>query len=87
MKKEDVDALLKIVKSYPRKHEIGFTTKEIPNMISEKFPTIDYDKFNKALGIVTGIMIDGDFIIYTHDVILGLKCAIENRMPTMFEWD
>lgn len=74
-----------IIEKYPRKHKDGFTFEEIYGLLTEL--AIDRMKFWEAIGVVTGIIIDGDFVYYASDVELGVRCVLENRKPTPFEFD
>lgn len=75
----------KIIENYSRKYEEGFTAEEIYGLLTKL--SVDRIKFWEAIGEVTGIIIDGDFVYYTSDVELGVRCALENRNPTTNEFD
>jgi hypothetical protein len=74
------------VKNFKRKNEIGFTISEEKELLKE-FPGIDMRKYNNALNRITCIEIDGEIILYTHDIINALYCGIERRNLRNYEWD
>ena len=63
---------------YHTKYSIGFTTKEIKELI-KRFPNINKERFNNALNNITAQTIDGNMVIYTTDIETALLCGIENR--------
>lgn len=69
------------------KHKKGFIHSEIKDLLKKEYPSIKERDFNKALGVVTGFMIKGDLIIYGHDVELAIRCCLEKRSITSFEFD
>jgi hypothetical protein len=72
---------------FPTKHDtMGFTDKEIADLLIV-FPVITKKKFYKAMGISTAMAIDGDPILYRHDVLLAIRCILEKRKPRLEEWD
>ncbi len=80
--------LEKIVYEYPTKNKEGFIEEEMDALLS-RFPKdqLNMDKWYGAMMGNTCMMRDGKFINYHCDVLLALKCALENREPTIFEWD
>ena len=80
------DELEKKVLEFPTKNVEGFTYSEI-QLLLKNYPSINHEKFNEALMGITGLLIDGEFITYHGDVLLALRCGLENRSPTSFEWD
>lgn len=80
------DKLETDVLTFPTKNSQGFTYSEI-QLLLESYPSINHEKFNEALMGITGLLIDGEFITYHGDVLLALRCGLENRSPTLFEWD
>jgi formate dehydrogenase assembly factor FdhD len=74
-----------VVYNYKTKHEHGFTKTEIDNLLEEL--NINENRFNKALGVNTCMLIDGEVITYHTDVLKGVVCAIENREQNSLEWD
>lgn len=78
--------LEKKVLEFPTKNIEGFTYSEI-QLLLENYPSINREKFNEALMGITGLLIDEEFITYHDDVLLALRCGLENRSPTLFEWD
>lgn len=73
------------VYNYKTKNEHGFTKTEIHNLLVEL--KINEKRFNKALGVNTCMLIDGEVITYHTDVLKGVVCAIENREQNSLEWD
>ena len=78
-------SLKSLVYGWPTKHKEGFTPEE--QMAIVKKLGINGDKYNDKLGVYTGMVVGGDHITYHHDVLLALTCVIENREPTLGEWD
>lgn len=74
-----------VVTDYPTKNIEGFTRKEIDTLLSQY--GIDKEKFNKALGVCTGMIINGDVVTYHSDVELGIKCVLQNRAQSLAEFD
>lgn len=75
------------VYNYKTKHESGFTSQEIKDLININYPDISMDKFNDALFCVTARVIDDEIVIYKHDVELGIICGVENRNLYTSEFD
>ena len=74
-----------VVYNYNTKYKNGFTKTEIDNLLEEL--NINERRFNKALGVNTCMLIDGEAITYHTDVLKGVVCAIENREQNSLEWD
>ena len=74
-----------MIDNFRRYHKEGFTGKELIQLCDKN--KIDYDKFADKLGVNTGMVIGGDFITYEWDVELALRCVLEDRDKTVFEWD
>ena len=74
------------VNSFKTKHPQGFLQEEIKELL-KNYPDINMDKFNDALTGITCMMIDEKIIIYHCDIEVALRCGIENRNPTLGEWD
>jgi len=75
-----------VVYNYPTKYKIGFTNEEIRELL-KKFPQITFEKFSEAIGIHTAALIEGQVVMYHTDVALGIICAMENRSPSLAEFD
>lgn len=71
--------------NYKTKNDKGFTKGEI-NDVLRKYG-IQQDDFSEKLGVVTCLMVDGEFIFYHSDVYTAIRCCIENRNPTLYEID
>ena len=72
------DRLRSIVGSFKTKYDEGFTWSEIQS-ISEKFTSLNRDKFESALFGITCRMINDETVIYPWDVEKALRCGLENR--------
>lgn len=81
----EYNKLKKIVYKYKTKYENGFIKSEIDTLLEEL--NINENRFNKALGVNTCMVIDGEVITYHTDILKGLVCAIENREQNNLEWD
>jgi hypothetical protein len=73
------------VYNYNTKYSAGFIKDEIENLLEEL--NINEKRFNKALGVNTCMMIDGNVITYHSDILKGVVCALENREQNSLEWD
>jgi len=71
---------------FKTKNKQGFTNSEILKLL-EKYPDIKVKDFNKAMGVHTCMMIDGEIISYHGDVQLALILCLEKREPKSYEWD
>jgi hypothetical protein len=71
---------------YKTKHKKGFTHDEIKTVLKD-FPSIKKRDFNKAIGVVTGLVIKGDVVIYRHDIELAIRCCLEKRSININEFD
>lgn len=74
------------INGFKTKYEMGFTAGEIEALLNE-FPGIERNRFYDALGVRTVMVIDGETITYKYDVELALRCAIDKRNPSIWEWD
>ena len=77
--------LEKLVYDWPTKHKEGFTDEEQLDIISHM--GCDKDTYFDKLEVNTCMMIDGETITYHCDVLTALRCTLENRNQTIFEWD
>jgi hypothetical protein len=73
------------VYGFKTKNKEGFTSSEMQEIV-KKFE-VDKDKFNKALGTNTCIMIDGEVITYHCDVASALHQVLTNKPQHPFDWD
>jgi len=80
------NCLYKLVYEYKTKYNIGFTSTEIKEIISE-FPYFNKEEFHNALTSITCQMRDNQLIIYHCDVLTAIKCGMENRKMTILEFD
>lgn len=72
---------------FPTKHDkIGFTDWELDDLLVV-FPKITKKKFYKAMGVYSAMEIDGEPVLYRHDVLLAIQCFLEKRKPRLEEWD
>lgn len=86
MTNEEYNRLHQEVMNFPTKHSMGFINSEIEELLS-RYPNASLDKFQEALMCHTCMLIDNELITYHNDILLALTCAIENRDPTVGEWD
>jgi len=78
--------LEKYIYEYPTSHKEGFTCKELDEIIS-KFPDMNNDKFNDAMRGNTCLVKDGDVVMYHCDILIAIRCGLENRDISFYEWD
>ena len=76
----------KVVNTFQTKYEQGFLKKEIIALV-RTFPGISVKRFNDALYGVTCKTVNGESVIYRHDIEKALRCGIENRDMTDHEMD
>jgi len=74
------------VNSYKTKHKQGFTNKEYMKLL-ENYPGINMDRFSDALNGITCMRIDGETVVFHRDIELAIRCGMEDRSPTIMEWD
>lgn len=74
------------VYNYPTKHPEGFTQDEM-NALLKEYPGVNMKRFNGALHGITCMVIDNEIITYHCDIVSALRCGIENRGLTWWEWD
>jgi hypothetical protein len=85
MKKLTIKNITNVVDQFPVKYEYGFTKSEIKELLTEY--DINPEKFYKALGVNTCMIIDGQSITYHCDIEKALFCVVENREQNFLEWD
>tara|TARA_R110000772_G_scaffold17946_3_gene49969 strand:+ start:127888 stop:128130 length:243 start_codon:yes stop_codon:yes gene_type:complete len=78
--------LEKKVYEFETNSELGFTPIELELILLE-FPDINREKVNDVFFGGTVGVVDGIIRYYKHDVLLALKCGIENRDLNVDEWD
>ena len=71
---------------YHTQYERGFTREELLKIKGE-FPAINDEKFNDALMVTTGMVIDGNFLTYHVDLVTALRCGLQNRDMYGHEFD
>ena len=74
------------VESFDTKNSEGFTQTEM-NIILQKYPNINMEKFNAAMNGNTCMMIDNETITYHCDLVTALCCGLENRNINSSEFD
>jgi len=84
-KKSKAEEVAEAVTNFPTKNKEGFTYSEM-TQICEAF-NIEVEKFKKALGVNTCIIIEGEIITYHNDVEMALICCVEHRDMNALEWD
>lgn len=79
-----------IVRNWETKYSQGFMWVEITALLAslpEKGIEIKESRFTDAMMGNTCAVIDGMQVIYPHDIIKALNCAIEDRDLYFHEWD
>lgn len=71
------------VNSYKTKHKQGFTREEYMKLL-ENYPSINMERFWDALNGITCMNIDGEIVVFHHDIELAIRCGLT---PTTMEWD
>ncbi len=74
------------INKYKTQYEEGFLESEIEKLLLE-YPNINMEKYDKALGVITGLMTDDGFVTLKADVELAIRCGIEDRDPYSIEFD
>ncbi len=87
MTNKEYSELKDLVNNYPTKHQEGFITKEIKDILKKEYPQFTLKQFGEKLGVHTGMLKDGDSITYHCDVLTALSCLIESRNMSSLEWD
>ena len=86
----DNKILRALVLNYNTKYKEGFTDDEIEdikNKVEEKVFNFNSEKFEDAFYGNTCMIKDKQLIRYHIDVLNALRCGIENRHITAYEWD
>jgi hypothetical protein len=74
------------VNSWLTKNKQGFTRDEYMKLL-ENYPGINMDRFWDALNGITCMSIDGETVVFHRDIELAIRCGMEDRSPTIQEWD
>ena len=74
------------VNSYKTKYKEGFTREEYMKLL-ENYPGINMDRFWDALNGITATIMYGEIVVFPHDIELAIRCGMEDRSPTIMEWD
>ena len=86
----DNATLKQFVFDYKTKYEQGFTEEELKNIVQDiikKVPAFNVEKMEEAFYGNRCTIKDKQVIRYHIDVLNALKCGIENRYITDYEWD
>ena len=86
----DNKTLKALVLNYKTKYNEGFTDDEIEdikNKVEEIVFNFNTEKFEDAFHGNTCMIKDKQLIRYHIDVLNALRCGIENRHITAYEWD
>ena len=86
----DNKTLKALVLNYKTKYNEGFTDDEIEdikNKVEEIVFNFNTEKFEYAFYGNTCMIKDKQLIRYHIDVLNALRCGIENRHITAYEWD
>jgi hypothetical protein len=78
--------LYNFIYTFPCKSKYGFNQDEI-NFVLSTFDNINMDKYYDAMTGNTCVLDNELIITYRCDLLLGLKCGLENRNPKMHEFD
>jgi len=71
------------VNSYKTKYKQGFIREEYMKLL-ENYPSINMERFSDALNGITCMRIDGEIVVFPHDIELAIRCGLT---PTTMEWD
>ncbi len=74
------------VNSWLTKNKQGFTRDEYMKLL-DNYPGINMDRFWDALNGITCMSIDGETVVFHRDIELAIRCGMEDRSPTISEWD
>ena len=85
-KKIELSSIRETIDTHPHVYEEGFTREEIYRLLS-KFTGISREKFWDNVGVVTCLMKDGNVVYFIDDIELAIRCTLENRKPTIYEFD
>ena len=75
-----------IVNAFETKHEQGFTPTELEQLLKQ-FPKLNRRKFDDAMNGCTGLILDGDFVLYHHDIIKAIEFGNSGITFRIYEWD
>ena len=80
---------LSFVEKFKTKNKEGFIHTEIIQIVEhyKKIKTFNEDKFWDALTCNTGLVKNKEFITYPWDIVLAVKCGLENRDKYAIEFD
>lgn len=81
-----VENIREKVYNFKTKNKEGFVQSEIDTLLKD-YPEINMDKFNSALIGLTCIVIHDETITYHSDIDKALRCGVENRDLSNYEWD
>lgn len=86
IKKMNVVSISETIKNYKTKNKIGFLNEEMAELL-KSLPQITSNQFNKTLGKITCMIINGQPIVYRHDVEKAIICCFEKRGISVEEFD
>jgi hypothetical protein len=75
----------KIVNKFPTKYSMGFTDEEISDLLEQL--NVNEKRFNKAMGVNTVMMIDGNTIHYHTDIESALNQLLNGKSQHPLAWD
>jgi len=69
------------------KNKLGYTNKEVLDIIRPL--KIHHKKFWKKFGVNTCALDEktGEVLVYGYDILLAIKCCLQDREKTIYEWD
>lgn len=86
--KEQYNEIDEFVENYSTKYPEGFIKSEIEDILTNKYPNINKNKFNETLTGITCMMSpENELIIYHIDIYHAIICGLENRDLSVSEWD
>lgn len=72
-------------KNFKTKHKEGFTRQEIKDFC--QLNNFNFEDFCDRIGVVTGVVVEGEFLTYRDDIELAIRLTIEKRDKNIFEFD
>ena len=67
------------------KHKQGYTQLEIRQLALDN--NIDEDRLDKEIGIVTGLMINDEIVLFHDDVDRAVRRILTGKKQSHWEWD
>ena len=77
----------KIFGQFKTKYKEGFTEVEQVDLLCLFSTSLNISRYYDTLIGTTGVIIDNNKITYNHDVLVALRCTVEDRDMTQEEFD